>query len=284
MGMSVNSGISAASFGAAVQVKEKKSWAERRKRGKSSKNERPKKSVNYNPREISSQIVRASRSSTASVVLVRAKSRLSILQRQLASGQYKDSEVRSAIAHAGKMVNCSRLKLRNLKEEEWQQGRDDRAGDQGDRARRREAKRRVRKKELELKARISMEETQRALRERVRRQELLRKRRMHRSEELGKLTKAEMEYLQDKCKESQGTERISYSGVVLELSSAQSELAALKMEEQMIERQIQSETGAAGAGTDGAPGVLAEAGIETADASSAGTEAAAAAVSIDVTV
>lgn len=90
------------------------------------KNQRPKKKLNYNPREIANQLQRVTKSRNAATVLTRAKSKVAVLQSAKASGQYKDSDVRIALAHARRMVECTRLKMRNLKEEELIKGRDDR--------------------------------------------------------------------------------------------------------------------------------------------------------------
>ena len=80
-----------------------------------------KKSLNYNHREISGQLMRAKKSQSAGNVLSRAKRRLANLQTAAGSGQYDSKEVANAIAHARRMVRCAQLKVRNLKEEEREQ-------------------------------------------------------------------------------------------------------------------------------------------------------------------
>ena len=55
------------------------------------KNQKPKKKLKYNSREISGQLQRASKSRNATVVLTRAKSKVAALHAAKASGQYKDS-------------------------------------------------------------------------------------------------------------------------------------------------------------------------------------------------
>lgn len=77
-----------------------------------------KKRLNYSTQEISSQILRASKAQSASVVLVRAKSKLGVLKRCLGTGQYDDNEVRPAINHAQRMVRVASQKVNNLREEE----------------------------------------------------------------------------------------------------------------------------------------------------------------------
>lgn len=269
MGMAAYGAVSSAGSGMAGTVSISKCPAARAKRAKNDKNKKPKKSLGYNPREISSQLTRASKSRIAAVVLVRAKSRLGVLQRQLASGEYNASEVRSAIAHASKMVDCSRLKLRNLKEEEQLKVRNERESGEGKRRKKQEVKRRVKQKEQAVKAKMAMQETQRVLKDKMNRQELIRKRRMHRDDERGKITEADMKYMQDQCKNSKEGNSAPYGGVVLELSGAMSGLSELKMMEQQIERQVemQMEAGSAAMDVSGAVSLpLAGAGAEMADA------------------
>ncbi len=76
------------------------------------------KKLNYNSREISSQILRTRTSGSAGQVSVRAKGKLAVLQRKLRSGQYDDEEVKKAILHASQMVRVAKKRLRNLQQEE----------------------------------------------------------------------------------------------------------------------------------------------------------------------
>lgn len=279
-GYAGTSGAVSAGYAGTASVSERS--AVRAKRTKNSKNKKQKKALSYNPREISSQLARASKSRIASVVLVRAKSKLGVLQRQLASGQYNESEVRTAIAHADRMVECSRLKLRNLKEEEQLQVRNDRESGEGKRRKQQEVKRRVKQKEQAIKAKMALQETQRVLKDKMNRQELVRKRRMHRDDEMGKITEADMKYMQDQRKNSQNGDSAQYNGVVLELSGAMSEMSELKMTEKQIERQVEMEMGAAPAGADvsGAT-ALSFSGMEPAASADIAAEPA---VTVDVSV
>ena len=242
MSMEVNGGGSAISAGIAnytsgVQTKEQN--VQKWKKDRKDKKTRIKKSLNYNPREISNQLVRASKSRVASVVLVRAKVKLGSLQQAYASGQYDAAEVRTALAHARRMVECSRIKVRNLKEEEQLKSRNDKDGNVAKRRKKSEVKRRVKKKEQELKVKIALEENHRVLKERQQQQELRQKRRMHRNEELGKISEADMKYIEDKMKENQNNSSAQDSGVVLELSSASVQLSELKMMEKQVEQQVE---------------------------------------------
>ena len=77
-----------------------------------------KKSLNYNAKQISSQLIRATKSRTAAAVLTKAKSTVNNLQHCLGTGEYDDSEVQIALAHAKRMVKCAQSKVSNLKQEE----------------------------------------------------------------------------------------------------------------------------------------------------------------------
>lgn len=188
-----------------------------------------KKDLNYNPREISSQLVRVKRAQSASVVLVRAKSRLGVLQRALASGQYDDGEVRAAIVHARRMVECSRLKVRNLKEEEQLVDKGERQKDINGRQKKNKVKQAARRRQQEIRAEAAVEESRRLLREKSLRQELYRKRRMHRNEELGKINDAEMKYLEDQLRNERNNDSAYQEGVILELGQAAWQQAELQM-------------------------------------------------------
>lgn len=89
--------------------------------GVSSSGGTSKKQLNYNHRDISGQLLRAKKPQSASAALTRAKSKVSMLQRAAASGQYDSKEVANALAHARRMVRCAQLKVRNLREEEREQ-------------------------------------------------------------------------------------------------------------------------------------------------------------------
>ncbi len=83
-----------------------------------SKSKNGKKSLSYNPKEISSQILRAKKTVGASQVLNRARAKLAMLKRAQATGEYDSAELENAIAHAKRMVECADMKVNNLKEEE----------------------------------------------------------------------------------------------------------------------------------------------------------------------
>ena len=205
------------------------------------KNQRPKKKLNYNPREIANQLQRATKSRNASVVLTRAKSKVASLQSAKASGQYKDSDVRIALAHARRMVECTRMKVRNLKEEELLTKRNDRDHSTKEQQKKGEIKRRVRQKEKDIKLKMEIEENQKILKEKMRRQELTQKRRRHRTEEQGKITEADMKYLQGLGENDRPVHSVDMGSAALELSLAAERLAELQRMEQQVEQQVEME-------------------------------------------
>lgn len=79
--------------------------------GVSSSGGTSKKQLNYNHRDISGQLAPGQKKpQSASAALTRAKSKVSMLQRAAASGQYDSREVADALAHARRMVRCAQLK------------------------------------------------------------------------------------------------------------------------------------------------------------------------------
>ena len=205
------------------------------------KDNKPRKRLNYNPREISGQLLRAKKSRNASIVLTRAKSKLSVLNQAKASGQYKDSEIRNALAHARRMVECSRLKVRNLKEEESLSGRNERDRQIGEQKKRNEVKRRVRRKEQDARVKMALEDSHRALKEKTKKQILMQKRRKHRSDEQGKIMEADFKYLEGQLKDLKSENSSEYDGASLDLSMESAQMAELKMIEQQIQQEVELE-------------------------------------------
>lgn len=282
MSVTVNSGFGGAAGSASV-VTTKKSIADRVKAA-NNQAKRPKKRLNYNPREISSQLARAHKSRNAAVVLARAGIKLGVLQQAYASGQYNESEVRIAIAHAKRMVECARVKTSNLKEEEILKKRNDRDHNSGEQKKRNEVKRRVRQKEQNLKIKISLEEDQRILKEKNRKQLLLQKRRMHRNDEQRRITEADMKYLEDQLKNNQSDKTVRYEGVSLDLSAEAAKMAELQQLEQQIEQEIELEVEIEYAAMDA--GGLSSAAVSDGGASMASMETGGgvAPVSFDITI
>lgn len=205
------------------------------------------KQLNYNHREISGQLVRAKKAQSAATVLTRAKSKLAVLQRQAGTGQYNQTEMANAIAHAKRMVRCAQLKVRNLKEEEREQKSHQRERGAKTQQKQGEVRRRVAAKERELKQKVAIEETQEVIKEKQKRSEMAQKRRMHRNQERGKIAEADMKYIKAMSGNNSGYTSSSYdeaSGIAFDISSAAMALAELALTEQArdaIEQEIEAE-------------------------------------------
>ena len=202
-----------------------------------------KKTLNYNSREISSQLMRASKSRSAGTVLTKAKSKVAMLQRCKGSGQYNDSEVEIAFAHAKRMVKCAQLKMGNLKQEEVLKKTYEREVKCNEQQKKNEIKRRTAQKENEMRQKAAMKEMQLTIREKEFQRELTRKRRMHRDQEHSKIVEAEMKYLQDQMNRNDSSNG-SGMGVSLDISSAAINMNELQLSEhalQLLEMQIETE-------------------------------------------
>ena len=193
-----------------------------------------KKALNYNSREISSQLLRAAKARTASNVLSKAKSKLAQLNRCKGSGQYNDGEVEAAIAHAKRMVKCAQLKFGNLKQEEAQKKSYEREAANSRQQKKNEVKRKTARKERELSQKVATEELQQSMKEKAFRRDLARKRRMHRDEECSKIMEAEMKFLQDKLNSNDGS-AVESMGVSFDLSSAAMNMAELQVKAEYME-------------------------------------------------
>ena len=170
-----------------------------------SKSKNGKKSLSYNPKEISSQILRAKKTVGASQALSRARAKLAMLKRAQATGEYDSAELENAIEHAKRMIECADTKVNNLKEEE-----------------------RLRKK-AEDKAEREVEKLRNA-----KRLENLKKR-THRQDENKALFDADTKYYQKEAGNVVGaavnaaSSSISSAAASLELSSASGQMRSLEI-------------------------------------------------------
>lgn len=188
-----------------------------------------KKKYAYNPREISAQLLRASKASAVSVVMVKAKEKVAALEQALSSGAYEEAAVRRALVHAKKMVECSKMKAVHLREEEQMAVRHQRERQGKDIKKKAGIRRRLAEKELELKKKMALEESQDILWEKTRRQELMQKKKNNRREELEKVTEAELKYLESQMREESESTCSEFSGVSLELSGAAAEMTEISV-------------------------------------------------------
>lgn len=199
-----------------------------------------KKSLNYNAKQLSSQILRATKSRTASAALYKAKSTVNNLQRCLKTGEYDDGEVEIALAHAKRMVKCAQSKVSNLKQEESLQRKYEREKSAKELQQKSEVKRRVHQKENDLKQKMAAEEIQQLQKEKSRHQEIIRKRHMHRNEERGKINEADMKYLENTMDYKHGDSSTANGAVSVDLSYVGLQMSEL----QQMEAQMNAELNA----------------------------------------
>ncbi|MCM1217848.1 MAG: hypothetical protein NC331_16350 [Lachnospiraceae bacterium] len=76
------------------------------------------KKLQYNFKEISTRIMQAKTSGSASRVLTSAQSKVAMLKRKQQSGEYDDQELRSAIMHAEAIARVAKKRMKHLREEE----------------------------------------------------------------------------------------------------------------------------------------------------------------------
>lgn len=242
-----------------------------------------KKKLNYNKREVSSQVLRATKLSSASRALATARTKVGTLRRCLGTGQYDDDEVRAAITHAERIVKTAKQKISNLKEEQLKAkhaAREKRSG---------ELKQQVKKQRLnvqrqQVKQEMQAEQTraeQKAKEEELRYKQMKRR---HRGEELAEVTEADLKYLKDmeRLRRYGNAEsgRQDTSAVTLEIGDSAMRLSELQRTEQALkyeEMQMDAQTAAISAGMDmgnaevtGGSGALSAAGGSAAEAAAAG--------------
>lgn len=242
-----------------------------------------KKQLNYNPKEISSAILKAKKAQSAGRVLVQAKGKLSSLLKCKGTGQYNESELNIAIIHARRMVQCARMKTQNLRQEERSKKRYENEAKAELRQEKSEAKARAARKEHALEQKNNIERMQRIQKQKREKRELMRKKKFHRSQEQSKVCEADMDYLKKQIRGlREPYSASSYTGATLDLSAEAMQLSELQMEQQMTEAQIEQEI---------EQQMAVEAGMEATSAPinggtgmSDGAAVAAAATSIDISI
>lgn len=218
-----------------------------------------KKQLNYNPREISSAILRANKSQSAGRIAVQAKGKLANLLKCKGTGQYNESELNMAIIHAKRMVRCAQMKTRNLRQEERSRKQYENEAKAELRQEKSEAKARAARKERELEQKYNLERMQRVQKEKSQKRDLMRQKKFHRSQERSKLNEADMDYLKQQIRELHFSENNNAAvniGVVLDLSAQ-----AVQLSEVQLEQQLEQETAQELAALEQAAGVS---GIERA--------------------
>lgn len=177
-----------------------------------------KKRLNYNHREISAQLVRCKKAQGAANVLARARSKVSVLKRCQATGNYDSREMANAMAHARRMVRCAQMKVRNLKEEEMEQKKYRRENGTEKQHLENEVKRRAASKEKELRQKVQIEMVHKVQVEKTRQQQMQQKRRAHRRQEQSGINEADMKYLKGEIENRRYEGMSPDDGVMLNLS------------------------------------------------------------------
>lgn len=154
-----------------------------------------KKKLNYNYREISQRILRAAKSAAAATVLASARTKLSTLRRSEGTGTYDEQELRNAIIHARKMVQCASKKVQNLKEEETEKKRLARRNGSEDTVRKIEAREKIERKERQLQQELMQKEAVQLQKAKREWQEYEQKKKWNRSDERRKVFEADMKYI-----------------------------------------------------------------------------------------
>ncbi len=290
MGITVNGintpGMQAAMMGT-VTIKNRNDARARMAALRNTGQKKPVKRLNYNHREISGQILQAKKAQSASTVLVRAKSKVAQVARCGASGQYDRKEVAAALAHAKRMVRCAQLKVRNLREEEREQSAHYDEGNVRARQKKSEIKRRAAQKEQKIEQKVQIEVSQEIQRTKRKQQELMQKKNMHRTRERGKITEADMKYLETMSNEGKMpyTGSTGYDGgVMVSLSAEAAALALTEAEIQAeVERELAAEFGMDCSGADTGTSDVSGADVSMAMAASA-VSAEAVAATIDISL
>ncbi len=212
-----------------------KSLSSKSKTTNRSSNQRGTRKLNYNPREISSAILRASKAQSAGRVTVLAKSKLSGLVKCKGNKQYNQGELNAAIAHAKRMVQCAQMKTQNLRQEERMKKRHEQEGKTEQRQEKNEIKARMAREERNMEQKSRIEHMQRVEKERSLKRELMRRKKLHRSQEQGKLNEADMDYLKQQLRGLDNPYSAFVStGVSFDLSPE-----ALQLTEAQIKQQIE---------------------------------------------
>lgn len=176
-----------------------------------SKSRAARKTLSYNPKDISAQLMRVKKPIGASQVLSRARARVAMLKRAQATGEYDSVEIENALVHAKRMVSCASLKVSNLREEERLH-------------RKAEDRKELRLKQIRAAKRL----------ERL-------KKRSHRQDENKQIFDADMKYYQNASgSRSMGMAGSSFeagAAVALEISSAAENMNNIKLAEAALSQQ-----------------------------------------------
>ena len=231
-------------------------------RQKKEKAKAKKKNLNYNRREVSAQVLRASKLGMAARALATARTKASSLRRLVGTGQYDENELRIAIAHAESIVKTAKKKLGNLKEEQIKEKRVSREK-QANELKKQVKRQRVRAKRQQIKRELAAQKNHVEQQMKAKEMRLKRLKRRHRGEELADVAKADLKYINDlqqyrrygdACNSSRsvdttGTAALEIGDTAMRLSDLERAEQALKYEEQQMGQDNAVFSGSSASGT-----------------------------------
>ncbi|MDE7326124.1 MAG: hypothetical protein K2N63_07605 [Lachnospiraceae bacterium] len=219
-----------------------------------------KKNLNYNRREVSAQVLRASKLGMAARALATARTKASSLRRLVGTGQYDENELRIAIAHAESIVKTAKKKLGNLKEEQIKEKRVKR--EKQENALKKQVKQqRIRAKRQQVKRELAAQRNQTERQMRAKEMRCKQLKRRHRGEELADVAEADMKYIKDMDRyrryggtgsSSQNTDTaaaLEMGNFAMRLSDLERTEQALKYEEQQMQQDAASFSGSSSSGS-----------------------------------
>ncbi len=230
-------------------------------RQKKEKAKAKKKNLNYNRREVSAQVLRASKLGMAARALATARTKASSL-RLVGTGQYDENELRIAIAHAESIVKTAKKKLGNLKEEQIKEKRVSREK-QANELKKQVKRQRVRAKRQQIKRELAAQKNHVEQQMKAKEMRLKRLKRRHRGEELADVAKADLKYIKDlqqyrrygdagnssRSVDTTGTAALEIGDTAMRLSDLERAEQALKYEEQQMGQDNAVFSGSSASGT-----------------------------------
>ena len=231
-------------------------------RQKKEKAKAKKKNLNYNRREVSAQVLRASKLGMAARALATARTKASSLRRLVGTGQYDENELRVAIAHAESIVKTAKKKLGNLKEEQIKEKRVSREK-QANELKKQVKRQRVRAKRQQIKRELAAQKNQVEQQMKAKEMRCKRLKRRHRGEELADVAKADLKYIKDlqqyrrygdagnssRSVDTTGTAALEIGDTAMRLSDLERAEQALKYEEQQMGQDNAAFSGSSASGT-----------------------------------
>lgn len=231
-------------------------------RQKKEKAKAKKKNLNYNRREVSAQVLRASKLGMAARALATARTKASSLRRLVGTGQYDENELRIAIAHAESIVKTAKKKLGNLKEEQIKEKRVSREK-QANELKKQVKRQRVRAKRQQIKRELAAQKNHVEQQMKAKEMRLKRLKRRHRGEELADVAKADLKYIKDlqqyrrygdagnssRSVDTTGTAALEIGDTAMRLSDLERTEQALKYEEQQMGQDNAAFSGSSASGT-----------------------------------